>query len=599
MTNTFKSLSTSFTPERNVSLDVNHEAPPVGFDPSPSLTEIKASMSRFAPVYTYTSEQTGLNAEASTPFVDTSDRTGGGSGEQYPNEQIDQEQVVQEHIVQEILTVQFDTYKISPSLLDERSLDSMRRVCRMSEELEFLVPRYCENKNICFSQMTMVGTCNLVALVVLDIWDSKYCAAEMRGDTPGIPTFNTPSIPSRPRKSRRLSEVSKTLEAEVTVNPSVIVVIRDSEDNTEGVSLPSQDETPAVKDGSQKIPYGTNAANMQRTDDASARGSVPSESNEPKDLGDVSLSKGKGKVDSVDKKAEKKRIAAKAKAKADLEAGRIPVAQSLGVTPPTSLLVSSDNAAIPPCPAVQTAVNVSQPPPIRAPPLTSLPRLASELSSEFSLSKKSRTTEVRRQRASGPVGNFADDYAAQVEALKEEKQKLEGEVKERDVHLEAASAEIAELRANLEKSLFTEDCLRKERDAARRRADEIASGSSARSARHTSRLEWIHLYLIALRAQGEVKAQLCYRRRARIILEKMVEAEYELPPGLLENYTKEEKEYLAKVESFDPLGDDTLFPTPPPPPAGLPRDVASQVPEGISEHWSFLSPQDNQDGDQV
>ncbi|KFK40884.1 hypothetical protein AALP_AA2G055000 [Arabis alpina] len=112
-------------------------------------------------------------------------------------------------------------------------------------------------------------------------------------------------------------------------------------------------------------------------------------------------------------------------------------------------------------------------------------------------------------------------------------------------------------------------------------------------------LERIRSYLVALHAQEEVKAQLCYRCGARISLEKMVEAEYELPPGLLGNYTKEEKEYLAKVESFNSLGNDTLFPTPPPPPTSLPRDVASQVPEGISKHGSFLSPQDNQDGDQV
>ncbi|KFK41186.1 hypothetical protein AALP_AA2G096900 [Arabis alpina] len=193
----------------------------------------------------------------------------------------------------------------------------------------------------------------------------------------------------------------------------------------------------------------------------------------------------------------------------------------------------------------------------------------------------------------------ADNYAAQVEVLKGEKHRLEDEVKKRDVHLEAASAEIAGLRANLEKSRLTEDRLRRECDEARRRADEIANGSFAHGARHSSRLERIRSYLIALHAQEEVKDQLCYRHGARMSLEKMVEAEYELPPGLLENYIKEEEEYLTKVESFDPLGDDTLFPTPPPPPDGLPRDVASQVPDGISEHGSFLSPQDNQDGDQI
>ncbi|KFK40534.1 hypothetical protein AALP_AA2G008300 [Arabis alpina] len=155
--------------------------------------------------------------------------------------------------------------------------------------------------------------------------------------------------------------------------------------------------------------------------------------------------------------------------------------------------------------------------------------------------------------------------------LKAEKQRLEDEVKKRDVHLEAASVEIAELRANLEKYRLTEDNLRKECDRARRRADEIASGSSART------------------------------RGVRISLEKMMETEYELPPGLLENYAKEEKEYLAKVDFLAPdsLGDDILFPTPLPPPAGPPQDVSSQVPEGISKHGSFFSPQDNQDDDQV
>ncbi|KFK34697.1 hypothetical protein AALP_AA5G179900 [Arabis alpina] len=360
---------------------------------------------------------------------------------------------------------------------------------------------------------------------------------------------------------------------------------------------------------------------MQSADDASPRGSAPHELSEPKGHGDASRSKGKGKVDPVDKKAEKKMIAAKAKA--DLKAGRIttfriggtcevlpseaPIAQSLGIIPPASLHVNSDSAAIPPCPPVQTTVNVSHIPPPRAPSLTLLPIFASKLSSESSLSKRTCTTE----RAGSPKARAdswevsananrqsADDYAAQLEVLKGEKQRLEDEVKKRDVHLEAASAEIAGLRADLEKSRLTEDRLRKESNEARRRA-EITSGSSARGARHSSCLERIRLYLIALHAQEEVKAQLCYRRGARMSLEKMVEAEYELPPGLLENYIKEEEEYITKVESFDPLGDDTLFPTLPPPPAGLLRDVTSDVPDGISEHGSFLSPQDNHDGGQI
>ncbi|KFK36292.1 hypothetical protein AALP_AA4G103500 [Arabis alpina] len=267
---------------------------------------------------------------------------------------------------------------------------------------------------------------------------------------------------------------------------------------------------------------------MQSRDTSSAWGSTPDELNEPKGPGDTSRSKRKGKVYPVDKKAEKKKIAAKAKA--DLEAGRIPtfriggtcevppsealVAQSLGVIPPTSLPVNSDSAAIPPCPAVQTAANVSHTLPPRAPSLTPLPRLSSELSSESSLSKRRRTTkiinlgsflisayeaavaekeeqieslvactdadttrrELDRQKArddswevsANANRQSADNYAAQVEVLKGEKQRLEDEVKKRDVHLEAASAEIAGLRGNLEKSRLTEDHLRKERDEARR-----------------------------------------------------------------------------------------------------------------------------------
>ncbi|KFK26817.1 hypothetical protein AALP_AA8G297400 [Arabis alpina] len=355
------------------------------------------------------------------------------------------------------------------------------------------------------------------------------------------------------------------------------------------VSLDVNHETPpeetlAVKDGFQKIPSGTDAANTQRAD---AVESVLGEFNEPKGPGDVSRSKGKGKVDLVDKKAEKKRIAAKAKS--DLEAGRIPafrigetcevlpskapVAQSLGVTPPASLPVSSDGAVIPPCPAVQIAVNVSRPPPPRA-SLTPSSRPASELLSNHASDVLANWTfshvdtiipfcnVAPRHKATlisliGDVGvnlpnpdrlsiserlfcDWALDiinvintgnrnvsaYEAEVQrrkdriktlasvpmwmrhgkrsaasALKEEKQRLEGEVKERDVHLEVASGEIAELRANLKKSRFTEDRLKKECDGARRRADEIASGSSSRSARHSSCLERIRLYLVALHAQ--------------------------------------------------------------------------------------------------
>ncbi|KFK31911.1 hypothetical protein AALP_AA6G174900 [Arabis alpina] len=616
MTKTFESLSTSFTSERNASLDVDHEAPPINFDPSSFLTEIEASSSRFAPVYANTLEQTGVNLEASTSFVDTRDRMGGGSGEQYLDEQIGQEQVAHEQVVREIFASQFDVFNISPSLSDERSLGSMRRICRMSEELEFLAPRYCENRNICFSQMTMAGTfphppappladlpfrenlrrirakyhrwddltysCICRACDRLDIWDNEYWAAEMRGATPGIPAFNTPSIP---------------------------------------------------------IPE--NLGDFLRADDSSARGSVPGQLNEPKDLGNASRSKGKGKVDLVDKKPEKKRIAAKAEA--DLEEGRIPafriggtcevlsseapVAHSLGVTPLASLSVSSYSAAVPPCPAVQTAiqtvvqtaVNVPQLPPPSA-PLTSSSRPASELSSESSLSKRRRITEDIKIAAEviKKIGGIEVKFSANLEDLlvpdrfldwsrdllniinsgshivgayeavvAEKEEQIRSMLAPTDVdaarkeldHQKARgdSWEIVELRASLEKSHLTEDHLRKERDGARRRADDIAGGSFAQNARHSSHLERIRSYLLAFHAQEELKAQLCYRRGARISLEKMVDAEYELPPGLLENYAKEEEEYLAKVESLaaDSLGDDILFLTPLPPPVGPPRDVSS------------------------
>ncbi|KFK29258.1 hypothetical protein AALP_AA7G109700 [Arabis alpina] len=98
-----------------------------------------------------------------------------------------------------------------------------------------------------------------------------------------------------------------------------------------------------------------------------------------------------------------------AKAKADLEAGRIPafkidgtcevlpsealVAQSLGVTPLASLPVNSDSLAVPPCSTVQTDVDISQPLLPCAPSLTPLTRSASELSSESSLPKRRRTSQ--------------------------------------------------------------------------------------------------------------------------------------------------------------------------------------------------------------
>ncbi|KFK32900.1 hypothetical protein AALP_AA6G302800 [Arabis alpina] len=584
MTKIFESLSTSSTPERNASLGVDHETPPVNSDLSAFLTEIEVPLSRFAPIYANTSEQAGVNLEASTPFVGTSDRTGGGSGEQYPYEQIGQKHVAQEQIVQEILVAQFDIYRISPTLSDEKSLDSMRRVCRMTEELEFLPPvphppappladlpfREDLNRiragNHRWDDLSYSRIC--LARDRLDTWNSEYWAVEMR----------------RP-------QLSKMVPRRILLRPM----------------------RPICK-GPMMHQLG---------------GSVPDELNEPNGPVDAFRIKGKGKVDPVDKKAEKKRIAAKAKA--ELEAGRIltfqiggtcevlpseaPVAQSLVVIPPASLPVNFDSVAIPPCSTVQTAVNVSQTPPPRTPSLTPLSRLASELSSESSLSKRRRTTEVSRQRASGSLGNSSVRVGAELirkiggigvkfpanlenllvpdrfldwsrdllniinsgsriigayEAVAKKEEQIKSLLVFTDVDATRKKLDRQKARAD-----SWERIVKKERDKARRRADEIASGSSARGARHSSRLKRICLYLIALHAQEEVKTKLCYRRGARMSSEKMVEAEYELPPGLLENYVKEEEEYLAKVESFDPLGDDTLFPTPPSPPAGLPRDAAS------------------------
>ncbi|KFK35893.1 hypothetical protein AALP_AA4G050400 [Arabis alpina] len=501
MTKTFKSLSTSFTSERNASLDVDHETPPVNFDLSAFLTEIELSSSRFAPLYANTLEQAGVSLEASTPFAGTSDRTGGGS----------------------------------------------------------------------------------------DIWNSEYWDAEMRGYTPRIRAFTIPSIPIRSRKSRRLSEVSNRPDAEVTADPSAIVVIQNSEDNTEGVSLPNQEETPVVKDGSQKIPYVTN---MQSADDASARGSFPDELNEPKGPGDASRSKGKGKVDPVDMKVEKRRISAKAKA--DLKAGRIPTfriggtyevfpseapaAQSLGVIPPAFLLVNFDSTATPPCPAVQRAVNVSQTPPPRAPSLTPLPRLASELSSESSLSKRRRTTKIINS-GSRIVGAYEAVVAEKEEKIKSLRACTDVDATRKELDRQKARVDSWEVLANANRQSEDDYAAQVERIISRRSA-----------MKHAAEL---------MRSQVAVLHEVRDTRRVQMSMEKMVEADYELPPGLLENYVKEEKEYLAKVKSFDSLGDDTLFPTPPPPSAGLPRDVASQVPEGINEHGSFLSLQDNQDGDKV
>ncbi|KFK31479.1 hypothetical protein AALP_AA6G117500 [Arabis alpina] len=377
----------------------------------------------------------------------------------------------------------------------------------------------------------------------------------MRGATPGIQAFNVPSIPIYSKKSRRLCEVFNRSDAEVTADPSAVVVIEDSEDNNEGISLPNQEENLAVQDGSEKVPSTTDAANMQRTDDASARGSAPGESNEPKGPSDASRSKEKGKVDLVGNKAEKR-----------LRLRLKPTSKQGGFRPSRSIIKSGSRIISP----YEAAIGEQEEQIKSLMARIDVDAVWKELDRQITRTDTCEISATTNRQS-------ANDYAAQIKMLKDEKQKLEEEVKKRDVNLEAASAKVAKLRTDLEKSRLTEDCLRKELDEAHRRADQIASGNSAQSARHSSGLERIRSYLVTLHAQEEVKAQLCYRRGAQISLKKMVEAEFELPPGFLEKYMKEEKDYLVQIESFnvDSLGDETLFLTPPPPPTGPPRDVAS------------------------
>ncbi|KFK35651.1 hypothetical protein AALP_AA4G019000 [Arabis alpina] len=74
-----------------------------------------------------------------------------------------------------------------------------------------------------------------------------------------------------------------------------------------------------------------------------------------------------------------------------------------------------------------------------------------------------------------------NDLFGQASALKDEKYKLVKDIKNGDDNVEAASTEVAKLQADLERSRLMEDCLRKEVDEARRRADQMVSGSSAQS----------------------------------------------------------------------------------------------------------------------
>ncbi|KFK22099.1 hypothetical protein AALP_AAs40836U000200 [Arabis alpina] len=380
-TKIFESLSTSSTPKRNASLGVDHETPPVNFDLCAFLTEIKASSSIFAPIYANTSEQAGVNLRALTLFA------------------------------------------------DEKSLDTMMRVCRMSEELGFLAlrsherpwdcpagyiclheqmftdcflwfslpyafVRYFGNRNICFSQMTMAETCNLVALLVLgaelDINFSvkKYEQISLMKEGQVFGRFY--NIMKAGCKFIKLkSKIGKWFDRYFFVkindasvqdttrtyhsrwNPSMVPhppappltdlpfredlnMIRAGNHRWDNLSynciLLARDRLggdPICQRWFPEDSFSDQCNRYVKGDDASARGSVPDELNKPKGCGDASRSKGKGKVDTVDKKAEKKRISAKAKA--DLEAGRIHtfriggtcevllsealVAQSLGVIP--------------------------------------------------------------------------------------------------------------------------------------------------------------------------------------------------------------------------------------------------------------------------
>ncbi|KFK39809.1 hypothetical protein AALP_AA3G291200 [Arabis alpina] len=172
-------------------------------------------------------------------------------------------------------------------------------------------------------------------LVLTGATTSGQVDADLDIATPVVGMSNRTGNGSDEQKSRRLSEVSTRSGVEATTNPSAIVIIQDSEDNIEGVSLPVEEKNLAVQDGSQKIPFVNDADDMQRE--------------------------------------EKKRIAAKAKV--DLEARRIstfwiggtcevlpsdaPAAQSLGVAPHASLPVSS-NSPVVPSSSVAKATNVDE-----------------------------------------------------------------------------------------------------------------------------------------------------------------------------------------------------------------------------------------------
>ncbi|VVB01770.1 unnamed protein product [Arabis nemorensis] len=81
-------------------------------------------------------------------------------------------------------------YGICPSTCRDESYATMRRRCKMFSELEFsachlLFPlpyqfvKYCERRNIAFTQMTHAIVCNIVGLMVLGTEDDIKFSIEM------------------------------------------------------------------------------------------------------------------------------------------------------------------------------------------------------------------------------------------------------------------------------------------------------------------------------------------------------------------------------------------------------------------------------------
>ncbi|KFK29218.1 hypothetical protein AALP_AA7G104700 [Arabis alpina] len=360
----------------------------------------------------------------------------------------------------------------------------------------------------------------------LDTWNSEYWAAEMSGVTPGIPAFNTPSLPIRPRKTKRLSE----------------------------------EENATVSDSSNKLSSVTDA-NMQRAEDASARGSVPGEPNELKGPGDASRSKGKGNVDPVDQKAEKKRITAKTKA--DLEERRIPAFRIGGTS-------------IPPCSAVQTAVDIPQPLLPRAPFLAPLTRSALEFS-------KRMPTSFPHVDLVMPLSNAAPQHKATLISLI-------GGVRvnlPNPDRLSIFELPFFDWASDIISVISTGYRIIGSYEAeVQRREDKIKTLAS----RFDVDAAWQKVGHQMHRADSWEATASENQQNLNDLFDHASALKEERPRLEEEVKKRDEGEYVVHVESFsaDSLGDDTLFPTPSPPPAGPPPHVASQVSEGISEHGSSL-----------